>query len=336
MSQPGIETKVAFLRDPGSYPDLPPHIDVRESHHSWVFLTNGHAYKLKKPVVTEHVDFRSLAARRRNAEAEVCLNRRLAPDVYLGLVAVGVNRQGHLQLGAGRVVDWLVKMRRLHEERSLAHRMAAGRATRDDALATGRRLGRFYRDVARPVPRTPAAHRRRLARSLTRYRDVLLRPRYRLSRAQVQRIATGALALLHTRAERFARRAREGRIVEGHGDLRPEHVFLEDGVTIIDCLEHDQELRTLDAASDVAFLALECERLGAPGLVPALHDGYTEITGDAPPEVVLRFHRVEHALARAMLAVQRIDDDASRTSRWLAKAGAYLALASSQLDQVDD
>lgn len=109
-----INAKVAFLRSPDAYADSPPTVQVTETHMSWVFLAGQLAYKLKKPVRYEFLDFSTVEARRKNCEREVELNRRLAGDVYCGVVPLVINSDGRLQLeGQGNIVDWLVKMRRL-------------------------------------------------------------------------------------------------------------------------------------------------------------------------------------------------------------------------------
>ena len=108
------EAKVAFLMQPSAYPEPTPHVERVETHMSWVFLTDRHAYKLKKPVVYDYLDYGTLAARRRNCREELRLNRRLAPNVYLDILPLAQDEFGRLRLGGpGEVVDWLVVMRRL-------------------------------------------------------------------------------------------------------------------------------------------------------------------------------------------------------------------------------
>jgi aminoglycoside phosphotransferase family enzyme len=95
-------------------------VEAIETHMSWVFLTHDHAYKLKKPVCSSFLDFSTMDARRHYCEEELRLNRRLAAEVYLGIVELTLNSLGHLQLdGSGRAIDWLIKMRRLPMHRML-------------------------------------------------------------------------------------------------------------------------------------------------------------------------------------------------------------------------
>ena len=141
----GIDRKVAFLGSPTAYPEQPNRVERIETHFSWVFLTDRHVYKLKKPLRGEGFDFSSAGARRRNAEEEVRLNRRLAHDVYIGIVPLTLERGCDLTIGgAGVVVDWLVEMVRLSAERMLDHRLARGDWRRADINALADRLARFF------------------------------------------------------------------------------------------------------------------------------------------------------------------------------------------------
>jgi aminoglycoside phosphotransferase family enzyme len=149
-----------------------------------------------------------------------------------------------------------------------------------------------------------------------------------LPAALIEAICSRQQAFLDGRPGLFDARVREGRIVEGHGDLRPEHICLEPLPQIIDCLEFSRELRVLDAADEMGFLALECERLGAPDLAPVIFATYAGITGDAPPEALVRFHQSHRACVRAKIAIRHLDDPALRgQARWTAQALDYLRLA---------
>src|SRR6516164_11230079 len=120
----GIDRKVAFLESPTAYPERPSRVERIETHFSWVFLTDRHVYKLKKPLHGEGFDFSSPGARLRNAEEEVRLNRRLAYDVYIGIVPLTKERGCDLAIaGEGVAIDWLVQMVRLSAERMLDHRL---------------------------------------------------------------------------------------------------------------------------------------------------------------------------------------------------------------------
>jgi aminoglycoside phosphotransferase family enzyme len=156
------QTKVAFLGSAESHArERPGSVEALETHMSWVFLTDHFAYKLKKAVRHPLIDLRPLGARHRNCLVEARLNRRLAPDVYLGIEPLTFAPHGDgLRIGGdGRVVDWLVVMRRLPEMLMLDQALRSGGPDRRDLDRLASRLARFYQGLA-PEPVAPDAHRR--------------------------------------------------------------------------------------------------------------------------------------------------------------------------------
>jgi aminoglycoside phosphotransferase family enzyme len=123
-------------------------------------------------------------------------------------------------------------------------------------------------------------------------------------------------------------RVRAGRVVEGHGDLRPEHVCLRDPVAVIDCLEFSRELRVIDCIDELGFLALECERLGAAATGSALLHRYSELSGDWPPAPLLHFYQSCRASTRALIAARhQLDEKFRHSPHWGRRAQQYLQLA---------
>jgi aminoglycoside phosphotransferase family enzyme len=297
---------------------------------SWVFLTERHAYKLKKPVRTDFLDYGSIAARGRHCEAEVGLNRRLAANVYLGTVRLVANPAGALQLGGeGRLVDWLVKMRRLPVEARLDDAIAKGGVDEDRLHQALERMIAFYGESP-PVATPPGEYRCRIEREIDADREVLAMPAHRVPLATTERVIEAQRVFLRDRSELIGRRA--AHLVEGHGDLRPEHIYLLAEPVIVDRLEFNRDLRIVDPVGELAFLAMECERLGAPAVgTPAL-DVYARRTGDHPPASLVAFYRSRSACVRARLAIWHLDDPkAAVASPWLDRAARYLELAARDL-----
>ena len=324
-----LEEKVAFLSRPEAYPDVAGRVEAKQTHRSWIFLTATHAWKLKKPVRTEYLDFSTPDARRRDCVKEVRLNRRLARDVYRGVVTLNSGRQGHLQLNApGQPVDWLVCMRRLPSDRMLDEVIARRAVDEEDVLRLASLLAGFYKRSV-PVRIAGPEYRRRLAAHLESARNELLKPEYRLPSNVVE--DTGfELEFLRQNQALFDNRVQAGKIIDAHGDLRPEHICLEPcQPVIIDCLEFNRNLRILDAVSEITFLALECERLGAPNIGRLILNRYSEETGDRPSEKLLAFYKSYHACVRAKIAVWHLKDNSTRDSdTWITKATDYLSVVS--------
>jgi aminoglycoside phosphotransferase family enzyme len=200
--------------------------------------------------------------------------------------------------------------------------LASGRATTQDAERLGAVLADFYRRAC-VVPIEGSEYAERLVE------DVRSSAR-ELTRAEVEPERTAALeTALVTFAERgrasIEARARAGRIVEGHGDLRPEHIDLGPPILVIDCLEFKRDFRTLDPLDELAFLALECSLLGACRFARAVVAAYARASEDRVPPGLVPFHESSRALLRAKLAVWHVREPGERgASYWRAKALQYL------------
>jgi aminoglycoside phosphotransferase family enzyme len=323
------EDKVARLRDPRVYPDHPAAIEVIETHFSWVFLTERRVYKLKKPVRYHGIDFTTLAARRRNCEQEVALNRRLAPRIYLGVAALTQTAAGGVAFdGAGAIVDWLVVMRRLPAAGMLDVAIRAGTVDPAAVDRIAALLSGFYRN-ATPAPLTPETYRQRLAATLAENRTVLDAVEG-LDPTLVARLRAWQEDFLCARGALFADRA--GRLVDAHGDLRPEHVCLAPEPAIIDCLEFDAALRQLDPLDELTYLGLECERLGAAQIGTRILDHYQAANADRCPPELIDFYRAFRACVRARIAIWHLADCAANEGeRWRQRARDYLALAGARI-----
>lgn len=323
-----LESKVAFLRHANSLDELAYRVEAIETHLSWVFLTGGHAYKLKKPVVGDLLDFRTVAARHYYCDEELRLNRRLAPDIYIGLVPLSLSTSGHLQLGPdGAVVDWLVKMHRVPARQMLDYGLRRGTVVAADIVRIAARLTAFYRNAASEAI-APGAYRERLSQGIEQNLRELSLHHYRLPLERVRSLCRAQHAFVARRAPWFDERVHAGRIVEGHGDLRPEHVRLAPSVAVIDCLEFARALRIVDPADELGFLALECERLGEAAWGELLLRSYSERSGDCPPAPLVHFYQGYRATVRARIAVKHLDEEKFRYSpAWRLRTLDYLRLA---------
>ena len=237
---------------------------------SEVFLAGDRVYKLKKPVRFPYLDFSTLARREAACRAEVKLNRRLASDVYRGVAPLVLSEQGFAIGGEGEIVDWLVVMNRLDDSQMLDNVIRERQLHRWQLDRLVEILLQFYRR-AKPVFIAPAVHVAELWRGLAYNRRVLLDPRFGIPSGSVRHIDAIQRRFVTERAGLLAERVRRRWIVDGHGDLRPEHIYLGDPVRIIDCLEFNARLRMVDPFDEIAFLCLECERLGAAWAGEYLH-----------------------------------------------------------------
>jgi aminoglycoside phosphotransferase family enzyme len=333
---PSIESKVASLRQPAAYSGNPQTVEVIETHMSWVFLAGPMAYKLKKPVLYGRLDFRTLEARRFYCMEELRLNRRLAESVYLDVIALKVDSGGALRIDAtGEVVDWLVMMRRLAPQLMLDRMLEDGTASPDDLRALARRLAAFYRSLS-PAQVGPSQYLNRLASEIDECERELCDPAFDLETDAVRSLCGRLRSVLEHRADLFVARVASGRIVEGHGDLRPEHVYLGTPPAIIDRLEFSADLRILDCVDELGFLALECERLGSPQSAAVLLDAYRQSTGDTAGEPLIHFYQSLRACVRAKITIWHLREARYRDSaKWPARTRQYLGLAARHMQSCE-
>lgn len=323
-----LASKVRALQSGTAYPEHVTSVESIETHFAWVFLAGDHAYKLKKPGGNPAADLRALEARRSSCEEEIRLNRRLASDVYLGVTPLVRRADGVLRLdGEGAVVDWLVRMRRLPQALMLDSAIASGTASPARLSAVGLWLAEFYRLQPR-IAFDPDQYVERLARQIRSDRHALFAPELRLDDRQVQAALTAMWCAAAAVEDELRQRAQADRIVEAHGDLRPEHICLSDPPCVIDALEFSKDLRTLDPAEELAFLWVECEQAGGAQAAAYVLEGYCRASRDPISDRLLDFYRSRRAMVRAKIVAWHLCDPAvSGAAPWRERAHAYLEAA---------
>jgi uncharacterized protein len=296
---------------------------IAETHTAVIVLVGDLAYKLKKPVDLGFLDFTSRPKRARACAREVELNRRLSPDVYLGVADVwGPD---------GTLCDHLVVMRRMPAERRLATLARRGDDVGDGLVDLARLLAGFHaraeRSRAADDAARPAALRRRWADNTE---GLLHHGAGLLDAGEIVRADALAADYLAGREHLFERRIAAGRAVDGHGDLLADDIFLlDDGPRVLDCLEFDDRLRYGDTLADVAFLAMDLERLGRPELAARFLAAYAEHAGDTWPASLAHHHVAYRAQVRAKVAAIRSGQGVAGTA---AEAQDLLALCCRHLD----
>jgi aminoglycoside phosphotransferase family enzyme len=329
---PSTEEKVRFLSAPDSYADRPARLDVVETHLSWVFLAGERVYKLKKPVSSEHFDFTSLTARETNCRNEVRLNRRLAGDVYQRVARLGLSADGRLALdGEGETVDWLVVMRRLPADRMLDELIQRSAVDSEELARLGERLSHFY--ASRPPAEVePQAYLDRFVQEQATNRRVLKACH---APASHERLLGRLDAALVRHARLLELRVLSGRIVDGHGDLRPEHVCMTEPIVIFDCLEFSDRLRRVDPVDELAFLGLECGLLGADWIGPAIAEQVLRALGQSVSEDLAALHVACRALFRMRVMLAHLLDPVPREpEKWRPLADRYAAAADAALSKL--
>ncbi|WP_127508576.1 AAA family ATPase [Actinoplanes solisilvae] len=270
-----------------------------ETHAAVLFFLGDRVYKMKKAVDLGFLDFCERADREAVCHREVELNRRLAPDVYLGVADVhGPD---------GKVCEHLVVMRRMPDDRRLSTMIRAGDAVDDHLRRLARLLARFHATADRgPAISAEGTRDALLGRWDATFEQLRGFRGDVLDDAAAGEIEERTHRFLAGRETLFAHRVEQGRIVDGHGDLIADDIFcLPDGPRPLDCLEFDDRLRYLDALDDAAFLAMDIEHLGAPREASEFFDHYAEFSGDPAPPPLRHHYLAYRAFVRAKVACLR-------------------------------
>ena len=295
-------------------PNLSPRLV--ETHTAVLLFLADRVYKLKKPVDLAFLDFRSPAARQRACAEEVRLNRRLTPDVYLGVADVtGPD---------GALCDHLVVMRRLPAQRRLATLIASGAPVDEPLRQVARKIAAFH--ARGPAVEDPGRFGGPAAVARL-WQDTFARLQPHASRLGLVDVLDRCRRLssryLRGRGPLFTDRVARGHVVDGHGDLLADDIFcLDDGPRILDCLDFDERLRIGDVLLDVAFLAMDLERLGAPAAATTLLRDYREYAAETHPPSLEDFYIAYRALVRTLVCGIRAEQghpDAPAEARVLAE-----------------
>jgi hypothetical protein len=330
----GLPPLVRDLTDPSAYPHRPRSVRLIQTHISWVFLAGEYAYKVKKPVELGFLDFRTLGQRRRFCAEEVRLNRRLAPDTYLGVVEIKRADGGYRLAGRGRTAEVAVWMRRLPAKRMLDRLVEAGEA--DGVLLE--RIGHVVADFHAVAAHGPAIHRYGSA--------AVIRGNWRENFAQTRHLPADILPpewrraieayvarFLADEARRLTARARAGRIRDCHGDLHAQHVCCTDPIRIFDCIEFNARFRYGDTASEIAFLAMDLEARGRPDLAIDFLNSYLDGSGDYDAVPLLDFYRAYRAYVRGKVyGIQAFEPNRSDTRALADQARRYFELAAASTE----
>lgn len=296
------------LLRPDAYPHAVDSIDLRETHGAWVLLAGPYAYKLKKPVNFGFFDYSTRERRDADAEAEVRLNRRLAPSTYLGVVDV-VERGGRICVGGeGRVLERAVWMRRLPHEGMLTELLVHGAASPRLLRRIASMVAKFHRRVSTGPGVDEFGKRSNLeANWRENFEQVAPYVGVTLSSRQLEVIRRYVEAVLRDPGELLERRVAEGRIRDGHGDLHAGSICV-DGAKIIvfDCIQFSARYRCADVAAEVAFLAMDLDHVGRADLGWAFIDEYVRRSADEELPQLLGFYKCYRAFVRGKVLSLRL------------------------------
>jgi uncharacterized protein len=298
---------------------LSPDRTLIETHTAWVFLEQDRVYKVKKPVNFGFLDFTSPEQRRAACEAELELNARLAPQVYRQVVPITRGPSGKLRFGGeGQALDYAVEMDRLSDEWRADLRLERGELNVADIDAIAEWIAAFHAKMPADAETSafgkPEVLCENIKENFAQTRESV---REHLSDDEAREIEDRQLGFIETHRALLEERMTAGRVRDGHGDLRLEHVYLTEGKpVIIDCIEFNTRFRFADVCADIAFLAMDLERLGRVDLAERLLATYARAAGDYELYRLVDFYEGYRAYVRGKVAtLLAADRDASAETR---------------------
>lgn len=302
---------IRSLLKPSAYPEHTDSVELVQTHVSYIFLTDRFAYKVKKPVDFGFLNFSTIDRRRFYCNEEVRLNRRLCPDIYIGVEEVRETPGGSGFSGEGRVIDYAVKMKRLPAQRMLDRLLSAGEVSVADIRAIARVIGEFHRRAER-------------SREIDSYGEAdVIRANWEENFRQTRQFAGETLngrdlyfieewveRFMKENAVIFAKRVAGGFIRDCDGDIHLENICLDsDGsICIFDCIEFNTRFRYGDTAADIAFLLMDFDVNRRSDLCSPFLDEYIRTTGDDGVADVLDFYKVYRACVRGKVESMRLLD----------------------------
>ena len=292
----------AFIRSllrAAAFPHPTAEIRYLETHISWVVLTGPYAYKIKKPVTLRFLDFSTVELRKHFCDEELRLNRRWAPDLYLGVVEIRGAPESATIEGHGPLIDYAVKMVQFPQDARLDAQLAAGTLDNDDMRSLATMLAAKHRDAD---VKTPEISESVSGPMMDNFDDIAKH----FDQAPLHSLKAWTVSALKQLRPYLDDRREHGFIRECHGDLHLANlVRLESGITAFDCVEFSAKLRDIDVMSDVAFLVMDLVARQRDDLAYEFLNRYLELSGDYEGMRLFDLYFVYHCLIRAKIAVIR-------------------------------
>jgi len=332
---PELEALVKALSNPKAYPHNPKSVELVQTQISFVFLAGDYVYKVKKPVNFGFLDFTTLEKRRFYCDQEVVLNRRLCPNIYVGVVSITKKGKSLTVEGKGKEVEYAVKMRSLPYQRMMDTMLQSDQVTPQMVEMVAKRLTEFHRKAEISEELANIGGLDTVTKNAEEnFAQVSSYVNQTITKKQYERIENYTHSFLKKNAALFAKRVKEGRIRDCHGDLHAAHICFIDGLCIFDCIEFNDRFRYIDVASEVAFLAMDLDFHRRPELSQHFAAAYVKASGDKELLQLLDFYKCYRAYVRGKVESFQLDDphiSKDQKAEKLAVARRYFELAESYI-----
>jgi len=300
---------VKALLEPEAYPEATGKIELAQTQMSFVFLTDQFVYKVKKAVDLGYLDYTTLDKRYFFCQKEVELNRRLCPEIYLGVVPVARDGGAIRIGGSGETIEYAVKMRRLPQEKMMNVLLADDGVSVEMIAGVAQKLAAFHKEAETSAEISSFGQIKAITRNTDENFDQTEKYIGRtISKDNYQRIKDYTESFVEKHAPLFNKRIKEGRIRDCHGDLHAAHICFSDGICIYDCIEFNDRFRYCDIASEMAFLAMDLDHYGRADLSRSLVKAYVAESGDNELLELLGFYKGYRAYVRGKVEGFKLDD----------------------------
>ena len=287
---PKLPEMVQALLEPKAYPDTPQRLELVQTQMSFVFLTDNYVYKVKKPVNLGYLDYTTLEKRRFYCQREVELNRRLCPDVYLGILPITQDKSNFFIGGQGEAIEYAVKMRRLPQEAMMDVLLNNKQVSPEMVTNVAQKLATFHHQAeTNPIISAFGSldtitqnTEENFAQTEKYFGNIISQNTYLNIKDYTQ-------AFIRENTALFRKRVAEGRIRDCHGDLHAAHICFSNDIYIYDCIEFNDRFRYCDVASEVAFLAMDLDHYGRADLSQTFVSAYVAKSQDKELSELLNF-----------------------------------------------
>ncbi|PVX27875.1 MAG: hypothetical protein CW716_00040 [Candidatus Bathyarchaeum sp.] len=326
---------VEALMKPEAYDKEAGKIELKQTHISFVFLTENFVYKIKKAVNFGFLDFSTLEKRRLFCEKETELNKRLCGDMYLEVVPV--TKSDSIKIGGeGEAIEYAVKMKRIPEEKIMTRLLEEGRINKTIVDKMAKIIAEFHQKTVTcktgefgSLPIIETNWKENFDQSREFVGETISQESYNLIHEKVGEF-------MKQNAAFFAKRVAENRVKECHGDIHSGNIFVADKIYIFDAIEFNERFRICDVASDVAFLAMDLDFKDRSDLSSYFVEKYVQYSGDKELEKLLNFYKCYRAYVRGKVVSFRLNDpNVNQEEKAAAKneAKAYFELATDYAKQ---
>ncbi|MDH5480181.1 MAG: AAA family ATPase [Nitrosomonas sp.] len=302
-------TLIQALQNPTLYDHPITRFQVIETHISWVILTGFYAYKIKKPANLGFLDFSNLEKRHYYCQQEVLLNKRLAPDIYLSIVAIG-GRPDAPSFNINPIIEYAVKMRQFSQSARLDIILNRNELEAEHIDQLADQIAQFHSKAEIASNNNPYGEPTTVFEPIDKnFQQISPFLSEKKDIQQLDRLEKWSMRQYEQLQPIIKKRKLEGFVRNCHGDMHLSNIALLDGeITVFDCIEFNESLRWIDVMSEVAFITMDLIDRNKPTFAAHLLDRYLQRSGDYSGLALLKFYQVYRALVRAKVAIIQASD----------------------------